>query len=700
MKLPPSANLFKLSFIPQPSTLYRGLRHAIERNEYGDAVASGKYLYSLHATAVCTDSTDATNAILKHIVQKNLANVISSSDQFFDINPRLLSGSVVRELLHKEEIFSIARTFQLQILFAHDQLYLVTLAGLRLYNRLRLPEVLELIGAHALSLPMGALCFAGKGAGARWRDCQILSLSDDSAIVKVPSMSPPEVTLPRQRVIPRLATSMIKRLLYLRRSRTNVEQKLKDIRSGLSGGEGEYIYQSSAKLLREHFANLFPLEIGQYQVQLDDNAQPLDSLSTNTLRKQFQCRSNVNGQRDIFDSPLQCLQGVRFPRSNHLPIAIFATPETEQKMLALLASLNSPPDSVGGFRGMPSHFGIELKQVTGSPYIVSDVEQYLDVAKQFVLSPRVEQQSALALIALSEEEESYAHAVPLYYRLKALLARSGHASQMVAHDTLTNKYARWNLALNLAAKLGAIPWTLNARTNLQPVDMFLGFSFSTIRTERLGQSRNIAYVNVFDGTGTWQVFFTDGSVFSFEERLKTFPRIAAEAIRSATDNPENLRVIEVHFNKRFGYKERQAIAQGIHAHAPEASIIFVSITDDHPVRFFDPSRPQWSCPRGTVFQAGASYSYVQTIEADKWSGLPRPLRIQVFRDFSSTSEDPIAVSERILGLTRLNWRSVKDYSSLPVTILYSSLVARLTNYFSLTDWKEIDHHLKRTPWFL
>jgi argonaute-like protein implicated in RNA metabolism and viral defense len=316
------------------------------------------------------------------------------------------------------------------------------------------------------------------------------------------------------------------------------------------------------------------------------------------------------------------------------------------------------------------------------------------------LSPSSEKRASLAFIALSEEDETYLQPVPLYYRLKALLARTGHPSQMVDYDTLTNPYARWNLALNIAAKLGAIPWTLEDVSVLRPVDLFLGFSYSTIRTDGLGQSRNIAYVNVFDSAGTWRVFCADGNVFSFEDRFRTFPRIASDAVRSATDNPTSLRFIEVHYNKRFGFKERQAIANGIRSQAPNASIVFVSIADSHPVRLFDPTNSQHALGRGAVLQLGEGTSYIQTIDSAKATGLPRPLRVQVYRDFCLANDDPLDISKRVLALTRLNWRSVKDFSSLPVTVLYSSLVARLTNYFSLTDWKDIDHSLKRTPWFL
>jgi len=410
--------------------------------------------------------------------------------------------------------------------------------------------------------------------------------------------------------------------------------------------------------------------------------------------------SEISGRRQTFDSLVKGLEKISAEKVMDYPVAIFATEQTKGRVQTLIDALHNPPEAVGGFRGLPSHFGIRLCPVGGSPYIVRDVEEYIDVTRELNLSPSAEKRVALAFVALSEEDETYHHPVPLYYRLKALLARTGHPSQMVDNATLTNKFARWNLALNIAAKLGVIPWTLEDVSILRPVDLFLGFSFSTIRTEGLAQSRNIAYVNVFDSAGTWKVFCADGSVFSFEDRLKTFPRIASDAVRSATDNPNSLRFIEVHYNKRFGRKERQAIASGIRAQAPNASILFVSIADTHPIRFFDPMNAQNALARGAVLQVGEGTSYVQTVDPSKARGLPRPLRLQIYRDFCLANDDPVDVGKRILALTRLNWRSVQDNSSLPVTVLYSSLVARLTNYFSMTDWKDIDHSLKRTPWFL
>lgn len=694
------SNLFELRIEPIPSVLYRGRRDKDSGPFPPTVIASGPNVFSPVPFGPCKERVAAIPAILKDLVRRCLLNAISECNQFFDISSFALSGTVSGELLHKENVCSIARSFQLQVMFDEKGFYLAVLAGQKVYNRLRLPEVLSLLGSNAVSLPHRALCFAGKGSGARWRDGTILSISSESCIVRVPSVNPSELTLPNHRIIPKLNIATIKRLLRLKGSNTNIEKKMKQLRSSGGKSEGQYTFNSTQALLRDHLAPLFPLPLGESRVYISDEACSLNRLTTKSINKSFECKSIIDGRTHVFNSPLDGLKTINFAVSRSYPVATFCTRDTKAQLQELVANLNHPADSFGGFRGMEAHFGIRLDQLPDCPYVVDSVEDYVEAAKSLVLSPDPHKQSALALVSLSEEDETYSNPVPLYYRLKALLARTGHASQMVDRETLGNKFARWNVALNTAAKLGSIPWTLSDDSTLRPVDLFLGLSFSSIRTAKLGQSRNIAYVNVFDSAGTWRMFCADGDAFSFEERVKILPRIASEAVRSATDEPRALGTIEVHYNKRFGFRERQAIAKGIRDLAPNASIIFVSISDEHPIRFFDRNNDQYSCARGTVLQLSNDTAYVQTIGADKWSGLPRPLRIQLYRDFCGTTENVLNVSERILGLTRLNWRSVRNYSSLPVTILYSSLVARLTNYFGLSDWKEIDHDLKRTPWFL
>jgi hypothetical protein len=207
-------------------------------------------------------------------------------------------------------------------------------------------------------------------------------------------------------------------------------------------------------------------------------------------------------------------------------------------------------------------------------------------------------------------------------------------------------------------------------------------------------------VNVFDQSGAWKMFCAESAAFSFEERLKVFPRLAASAVRTATETPQALRLVEVHYNKKFSRTERKAVVDGIRGVAPKASVIFVSISDDHPVRFLDPQDSTKAAARGTALMQGTDRAYLQTVPEVAGTEPPRPLRVQTYREFCALPETIDNICTRLLALTRLNWRSVRDYAALPVTILYSGRVAKFTNYFSLEDWTDIDHRLKRTPWFL
>jgi hypothetical protein len=648
-----------------------------------------------------TEAIRATPAILKDIVHHKLRRALSSSRVFFDVSAYDLSATIQRKVLHGEESFSITRSFELQVIFDENDLYLAILPDLKLYNRLRLDEVLRILGPQAVCPPQHALCYTGEQGDEKWRDGEILAISSNgSVIVRVPSVVPADTSLPPRRVIPRLSSTMIRRILHIKRSPTRIDTTLARIRADGQFGPTNHAFNALHELRAEYIQPLFPLFIGQSQVDLTATPVPLTTITSALIQKTYHCVSQTEQSSQPFDSILEGLQQIHATDVTSYPVALICTESTRRPMEDLLHQLNDPSNSPGGFRGLPVHFGIRLEPLQEGAYVVDTVERYIEMTRRLVQSPNAEKRNALALICLSEEDETFVSDVPLYYRLKGLLASTGHASQMVDRQTLSNRYAHWNLALNLAAKLGGTPWTLQDRSALEPVDLFLGFSYSSIRPARLGQQRNIAYVNVFDSTGKWQIFCADSAAFSFEERFRIFPDLAESAVNTATDHPETLRLIEVHYNKRFGRTERTAIVDGIRRAAPEASILFVSVSDEHPTRLFSNSRPSMSADRGTVVMPTPDIAYLQSVDSSAGPGIPRPLRVQTYREHCREPETTYSVCERMLALTRLNWRSVRDYSSLPVTILYSSLVARLTNYFSLDDWSNIDHRLKRTPWFL
>lgn len=702
MESEPFINLFQIKFTPDVDFIFRGPRNQNDRRRTWDKTLIGNHVYSTTESDICTEKVEAQASVLKILVRKTIAKKITKEPKFFDIRPFGLCASIAGNLLYREDAFSVAQGFELQLVSKNKDLYLAVLAHQRIYNRLQLSEVIKLVGKEWIMEPHHAICFAGEPNKEKWQDCEILDvLSTGQAIIEARGIKPSQITITQERIIPKLNLNLIKKLLSIKRSRTQIEQLMMNLRRKNGRSEAENLINMS-KNIREKYINvMFPMKFGDSRMNLSNEPALLSFMGGEVISNRFLCVPRPGGGPK-FDSIHDLLKNNRFSNPEEKQVAILCTPRTKSKMLELIKELNEPTKSIGGFAGMPKNFNIKIVTLPDTPYVAKNPEEYIELGNNTAISPDAVKRSALALVALSKEDENYNKPIPLYFRLKSLFAQYGRPSQVIDPKTVDNKYAYWNIALNLAAKFGKVPWTLEDPESLKPVQLFLGFSYSLIRSKEIGTRRNIAYVNVFGGDGTWKLFYSDDDVFSFEDRIRRFPKLAANAVQSATDDLSELNVVEVHYSKRFGKLERKAIAKGIRSVAPKADIIFVSINQDHPIRFFDPRSDNMCCPRGTILNLDDETAYIQTLDDDSWpmGGLPRPLRIHVFRDYCTIHEDSRTVSKRILGLTRLNWRSIREYSSLPVTILYSSLVARLTNYFSLSESKLIENELKRTPWFL
>ena len=82
----------------------------------------------------------------------------------------------------------------------------------------------------------------------------------------------------------------------------------------------------------------------------------------------------------------------------------------------------------------------------------------------------------MALVYMPRARRNYEGSDP-YVTTKALLLREGLASQMVDEATLVDSsWRELNLALNMFAKAGHVPWVLDEA--IPGVDLFIGLSSS------------------------------------------------------------------------------------------------------------------------------------------------------------------------------------------------------------------------------
>jgi hypothetical protein len=85
-----------------------------------------------------------------------------------------------------------------------------------------------------------------------------------------------------------------------------------------------------------------------------------------------------------------------------------------------------------------------------------------------------------------------------YYKLKRLFLERGVPSQMVDTPTLVNPdFKDLNLALNIIAKCGVVPWLLPGA--IPDADFFVGLSYT--QNYARGTARTMGYANVFNSYG-------------------------------------------------------------------------------------------------------------------------------------------------------------------------------------------------------
>ncbi|MCZ7611118.1 MAG: hypothetical protein M5U17_13265 [Ignavibacterium sp.] len=226
----------------------------------------------------------------------------------------------------------------------------------------------------------------------------------------------------------------------------------------------------------------------------------------------------------------------------------------------------------------------------------------------------------------------------------------------------------------------------------EQADLFLGFSSSSIKVEDK-LSRNIGYVNVFDRNGVWKFTKSSTEFLDFDKRLSVIPKIITNAIDGFLASGEKIKVIDIHYSKKFSQKEREKCYKVIIEKIPEIKTVnFISINKTHPIRLFK------KLPENTVISLAGNKILINTSSKPDHNRLFE-ITLWNLPESEITQEKLMTIYYRIKNLTLLNWRSVVDTTE-PVTLKYSEEIAKLLNHFNLTEWSRINTHLSNIPWFI
>jgi hypothetical protein len=138
-----------------------------------------------------------------------------------------------------------------------------------------------------------------------------------------------------------------------------------------------------------------------------------------------------------------------------------------------------------------------------------------------------------------------------YYQLKRSLLEQGLPSQMVDTPTLLNPdFKDLNLALNIIAKCGVVPWVLPGA--IPDADFFVGLSY-TQNYER-GTTRTMGYANVFNNYGRWGFYSANTETFPFEKKAEYFSELVRATLDKLplSDSPS----VCFHYSAKFKREDR------------------------------------------------------------------------------------------------------------------------------------------------
>lgn len=273
-----------------------------------------------------------------------------------------------------------------------------------------------------------------------------------------------------------------------------------------------------------------------------------------------------------------------------------------------------------------------------------------------------------------------------------------------------------NMGVACYAKMGGIPWILPTKSKLSH-ELIIGIGSYMSSEGRLGDKRRyIGVTTVFSGDGRY-LLESRTAVVDFDSYQKelalNLERVVNYIRRTEAWNDNDPVRFIFHIFKPLKNSEIEAVKELVAALGmPHADFAFLHIADSHPFYIFDKSEPGiGQIKKGVYAPSRGNYIKLNPIEAlvcltgakelkQVGDGLPTPILLKLHE--SSSFRDLDYLSRQVFEFSCLSWRGLQP-SPVPITILYSDLVAKNINQLStIPSWstENILGPIGRTRWFL
>lgn len=288
-----------------------------------------------------------------------------------------------------------------------------------------------------------------------------------------------------------------------------------------------------------------------------------------------------------------------------------------------------------------------------------------------------------------------------YYEAKAAFANLGIPSQMVTTELVADEgrfqWAVADIALASFAKLGGIPWTVEAPTGDD--DLIIGIGRRDVGPE--GNRRRIfGYAVTFISNGVYRQTWS----FTPAADETTYLQRLGEAVQAALDADLDVqpRRLVIHLSSRTGHREIEAVQAAMHKAKVTLPTAFLRLDDTVLWDAADTSQEMWAAPKGLVARLGARKALLHAEELTATGPPDGPLLVELDERSTVGEESFDELVSQVFRLAHANWRGFNARSK-PATLVYGEELAGLVGHLADVDnWNPnlLRSDLRNRPWFL
>jgi predicted HTH transcriptional regulator len=531
----------------------------------------------------------------------------------------------------------------------------------------------------------------------KWGPCEVIEMAAAGAKVAPARGTGPAADVVEDAFVPVLRPDLLADYL----ARAGVRVGLYQVIRGMSFSAGEHAARSRAQQTQQLAdwlrAEVFPLRVGDVTIELETKPAGLS--------ESFAVHDDLLDAEPVFNKEnpqkaARIIEGLTAHGAYDRPgaevsLVTLCTADVAEQMQTLVKTIEK---GSARYPGLARTFSLSFSPIRA--HIAPSCDDYLDACKELV--GKVPEKSVF-LVYCPEEGYSRADYAGPYYRTKHFLLQAGFASQMVDEATLRDpRFKDFNLALDIFAKSGHIPWVLCE--GMPNSDLFIGLSYSTVGTGT-ERDRVLAYANVFDRYGRWLYYRGNAEPVRFEDRNSAFRDILG-GIAQEYETRARLQKLHIHHGFRLSGEGRKEIVGGVHHHCPGAEISFVYVNARSNMRLYDGrAEGDGTLKRGRYVVLGPRHFAMSTTGQNEYGergiGTPRVLEVEVENWGSQAPLDLRVYAQHILSLTRLNWASTRSFCREPITLKFAGDIAYLMAAFlhGLGGFR-LHRRLEGTPWFL